>query len=391
MVRGVGRSAAAALAAALLLVATSCTSGSGDQGSTVPSNPASIPSAVPECAMSVDQSASQTHAAFFSGVSAAGPKDVWAVGTQFYLSRPGPLIERWDGASWKSMIRENDRENGLQLTDVAAVDPNDVWAVGFVYGGASVFHWDGSRFTQISTAPQLAKSNLLGVRALGSDDIWAVGITPSAGGYDQPLIQHMAGSTWSIVPAPATGGYSAGLRDVDAAGPDSVWAAGWTVGSDRVYRPLVERRVGDRWVISPTPKLADDATLSGLAVAGPKDVWAVGWSWKDDGSRSLVLHWNGSRWDVLHVTGAAGSSAHLATVAIDGRDVITAGQSPDAEGVLQPVAFRLHGDTWTSNAGPAGSDGGGFQGITGVDDGGMVAVGIQWSEEGYGSLVQRGC
>jgi hypothetical protein len=343
--------------------------------------------------MTIDQGASQTHAAFFSGVSAAGPKDVWAVGTQFYLSRPGPLIQRWDGSSWKSMIRENDRRNGLQLSDVAAVDPSDVWAVGFLYSGASALHWDGSTLTQVSTAPGSAKSNLLGVTALGPEDVWAVGITPdgSQGGYDQALIQHLAGSAWTVVSAPHTAGYASGLRDIDGAGPDSLWAVGWAVGPDKVYRPLVERRVGDRWVVVPTPHLADDGTLSGVAVAGPNDVWAVGWSWNDEGSRSLVMHWNGSSWRVSRVTGSAGSAAHLATVAPDGQDIIAAGQSPDADGVLQPVAFRLHGATWTSHAVAAGSDGGGFKGITSVDGSGMITVGIQWTDEGYGSLVQSGC
>ena len=70
---------------------------------------------------------------------------------------------------------------------------------------------------------------------------------------------------------------------------------------------------------------------------------------------------------------------------------MTAGQSPDAEGILQPVAFRLDGATWTSHAAAAASDGGGFNGVTADGGDGMIAVGIQWADEGYGSLVQRGC
>ena len=139
------------------------------------------------------------------------------------------------------------------------------------------------------------------------------------------------------------------------------------------------------------PHVFDDATLSGVAVAGPRDVWTVGWSWNGRGSRSLVMHWNGSGWRVLHVTGPAGAAAHLSSVAVDGDDIIAAGQSPDADGVLQPVAFRLHGSTWTSHAAPGASDGGGFQGIDAVHGVGMMAVGIQWADEGYGSLVQQGC
>jgi len=392
MARGVRRWATGALVAASLLTSASCTTGSTDPGTSTPTDaPSPTGDATTTCSMKTDDAASQTHAAFFAGVDAAGPKDVWAVGTLFDVSRPGPLIQRWDGSTWKSMLHQGDREHGLQLSDVAAHGPNDVWAVGFVPEGASALHWDGSRLTQVSTAPALGRSNLLGVTVLGPQDVWAVGISPGGRGYQQTLIQHMSGSRWTVASAPDTGGYTAGLRDVDGRGADSLWAVGWTVGDDQVYRPLVERHVGDGWVIVPTPHLADDATLSGVAVAGPKDVWAVGWSWNEDASRSLVLHWNGSVWRVLHVSGDTGSTAHLATVALDGSDVIVAGQAPDADGVLQPVAFRLRGSTWTSHATPGGVDGGGFQGITTVDGVGMMAVGIQWGSAGYTTLVQSGC
>lgn len=391
MARGVRRCTAAALATVSFLATASCTSGSGDQTVPPSAGPSSIPGAGTTCSMQVDEAASQTRSAFLAAVDAAGPNDVWAVGSQFNGGVPQTLIEHWDGSTWKDMLNVNGRPQGSQLTDVDIVDPDDVWAVGFAYGGARAMHWDGSRLIQIDLAQGLPGSHLLGLTALGSARIWAVGTTPGPDGYDMTLIEHRDGSAWRVDPRPETAGYSAGLRDVDGLGPNSLWAVGWTVGSDKVYRPLVERRVGDRWVIVPTPRLADDATLSGVAVAGPNDVWAVGWSWNDDGSTSLVLHWNGSRWRVLHITGPTDSMAHLMTVATAGRDIVTAGQAPDADGVLQPVAFRLHGTVWTSHAVAAGSDGGGFQGITAVDGVGMIAVGIQQSEEGYGSLVQRGC
>jgi hypothetical protein len=379
------------LAAVSFLATASCTSGSGDQTAPPSAGPSLIAGAGTTCSMQVDDAASQSHAAFFAAVDAVGPNDVWAVGSQFTGGVPGTLIEHWDGSTWKDMLNGNGRPQGPQLSDVDIVNSDDVWAVGFVYSGARAMHWDGSRLTQVDTAQGLPGSNLLGLTALGSAHIWAVGTTPGPDGYDTTLIEHRDGSDWSVVPRPETAGYSAGLRDVDGLGPNSLWAVGWTVGTDKVYRPLVERRVGDRWVIVPTPRLADDATLSGVAVAGPNDVWAVGWSWNDDGSRSLVLHWNGSSWRVLHVTGPTDSTAHLMTAATAGRDIVTAGQAPDADGILQPVAFRLHGTAWTSHAVAAGSDGGGFQGITAVDGLGMIAVGIQQGEEGYSTLVQRGC
>jgi hypothetical protein len=377
------------LAAVSFLATLTCTSGSEPSTTTEPTSPA--PSAAATCGMQIDQSASGVHGNLFAAVSGRNPKDVWAVGTHFESSKPNPLVEHWDGSSWKNSLAQGGRFHGLQLTDVAVVAPDDVWAVGFVYGGASAMHWDGSTWTQAPTALGLPGSDLLGVTALGPSDIWAVGKVPGDDGYDDPLVEHWDGSAWNVVPNPPSQALHAGLHDIAASGSASVWAVGWTVGEDKVYRPLIERRDGDRWVVVQAPHLADDAVLSGVTIDGRGDVWAVGWSWKADVTRSLILHRVGSSWKILRLPGRTGSSARLAAVASSGGDIVTAGQAPDAQGILQPVAFRLDGSTWTAHAAGVGESGGGFLGVASFAGIGMVAVGHQIVDEGYSSLIQQGC
>lgn len=381
--------AARSLAAVSLLATMTCTSGSEPSTTAEPTSP--VRSAAASCGMRIDQSASGVRGNLFAAVSGRSSRDVWAVGTHFETSKPGPLIQHWDGSSWKSSLAEGGPFHGLQLSDVAVIGRNDVWAVGSVYGGASAMHWNGSSWTQASTALGLPGSELLGVTAVGPSDIWAVGKSPGDDGYDDPLLAHWDGSTWDVVPNPPSQALHAGLHDVASDGSASIWTVGWTVGKDQVYRLLIERREGDRWVVVPAPYLADDAVLSGVTVDGRGEVWAVGWSWKGDATRSLVLHRAGSSWKIVRLPGPTGSTARLAAVASSGGDILTVGQAPDAQGILQPVAFRLDGSTWTAHATGVGEGGGGFLGIASFAGIGMVAVGHQVVDQVYGSLIQQGC
>src|SRR5262249_33179989 len=79
-------------------------------------------------------------------VSATGPNDVGAVGDQ---TMPGsdtlaaPMIEHFDGSQWKVATLPD--IGNSKLTGVYAAAPNDVWAIGqFGFGLNQAFlHWDG--------------------------------------------------------------------------------------------------------------------------------------------------------------------------------------------------------------------------------------------------------
>ncbi len=385
---GIGR-ALHLLLLAPLIVATSCVFGSRSSTTSSASNPPG------GCLLQTDAAVSGIHGNLFAAVAGSGPDDYWAVGTRFEArseaSMPGPLAQHWNGSKWETVIAGGDRFPGLQLTDVAALSADDVWAVGFSDSGASSIHWDGTAWTELSGARGYSGALFTGLAALSPTDLWVVGKATGAGGYDAPLVERSNGSSWTAIPVPAPDGIAAGLRDVSASGPRSMWAVGWSVDKGKVFRPLVERWDGRRWTIVTVPYPDGDALLSGVAVVSPDDVWAVGWSWQGDATTGLTLHWNGKSWAPVSIPSASGQAARLATVTSAAGVLGVAGQAPDENGIFQPVAFSLSGSTWTDHAIPVEPGGGGFQGLLVLDNHRMVAVGSQIDSDGYGSLVQEGC
>ncbi|HLJ35922.1 MAG TPA: hypothetical protein VKU38_19850, partial [Ktedonobacteraceae bacterium] len=63
-----------------------------------------------------------------------------------------PLIEHWDGSSWK-VVASPTFEHGGQFDGIAATSANDIWAVG--YGSKQLLtlieHWNGSTWTIVKS------------------------------------------------------------------------------------------------------------------------------------------------------------------------------------------------------------------------------------------------
>ena len=212
------------------------------------------------------------------GVTAIASDDVWAVG---YGTSTGTgwstLAEHWDGTNWSIVPTPNPPGQiaGPSLNAVAAAGTNDVWAVGGAglhnYPGAAVLeHWDGTAWS-LAAAPagteRWSSSTRLGVAAVASSDVWAVGDLDSF---------HWDGSAWVVV-----GGAQSTVAAA-AAGATDVW----TVGSysysdgDYTYGPftLAYRWSGSSWVRSATVSPTGADAFQGVVAIAPNDVWAVGTS-----------------------------------------------------------------------------------------------------------------
>jgi hypothetical protein len=222
-------------------------------------------------------------------VSGTGPSDVWAVG---YLR---------DGTTYRAMIMHRDGHAWAQapaaalpptttasgLIAVSAVSPKNAWAVGYRSDGTGyrtlVEHYDGSRWTAMSTPnPGSAEDVLLGVSARAGD-VWAVGYR-SDGTVARALVEHYDGNSWSDT-SPGPYGDLDVLRSVTVLpSADQVWAAGFSLNTGTgVFEPLVVR--GDAsgpvsWSRSPTAE--QNGTVIGrefkeiAAVPGALQLWAVG-------------------------------------------------------------------------------------------------------------------
>ena len=230
-------------------------------------------------------------------VAVAGPNDAWAVGFGSQGNLAVPLIERWDGSSWRIVSNPDvtGPNGGAVLNAVAVAGPEDVWAVGDAGGGTLIEHWNGKSW-QVVSSPSVGSfpdesSVLRSVAALSADDVWAVGNHFSSGGPSSSggsvsvvpvstLVEHWDGTSWTIVDSADVPDQSNYLTSVAAAGPDDVWAVGGhrptgdVRGSETAT--LIEHWDGSSWRIVPSPDQAQRAELLGVAALSSGEVWMVG-------------------------------------------------------------------------------------------------------------------
>jgi hypothetical protein len=230
-------------------------------------------------------------------VGGTSPTDVWAVGEYNDVGGHCPqpsLIEHWNGRKWKVVPSPNPRDC-TNLNGVAAISPTDAWAVGEAFDEFGqrtslplVEHWDGTSWRmQIKGLPK--EHVLYGVSAVAPDDVWVVGDT---------LVADWDGTAWTVVhsmphpPAP----YS-----IAAVAFDDVWVAGTIVTEHFRLKTYTQHWDGSSWNVVPSPNRGRRPydILHGIAAAGPADVWAVGeWASSDGLFHTLILHWNGVQWSL---------------------------------------------------------------------------------------------
>jgi hypothetical protein len=268
-------------------------------------------------------------------VVALATPDAWAVGhvADFGGLKSTTLIEHWDGASWKIVLSPNPAGSNLpnQLYAVDAAGPQDVWAVGSS-GSPSrplILRFNGSRWV---TVRNQCRVGLNGVDVLSSSQIWAVGASTTCR-YD--------GTSWKVVPSPQPRGafqeISYNLQDVSVAAPDAAWAVGHRVistGESLTFSSLIEQWDGTSWTrITDIP----GQTLSGVLALTPNDVWAVG----TDGTRGIVLHWDGVRWSQVP-SPTPGDSGRLADLTAVGTDHLwAAGTAQDKTLILEAPSATM--------------------------------------------------
>lgn len=341
-------------------------------------------------------------------VTAISRKDAWAVGgyTDAATGSGRLLTEHWDGSSW-AVVPALPRVVG-SLLGVDAVATDDVWAVGSslsaVQASAAVAaHWNGEVWVRARVPKpepgRFVSTVLTDVEAVGSDDVWAVGYwsaVPDA--PPSPLIVHWDGTGWTSVDSPALGTWSE-FHGVSASGPGDVWAVGNTevrVGGDLVERALFERWDGAAWEVVPTPFVARRApfTLESVDVRSPMEAWAVGVITRVGSIESLSFHRNGAGWTEVPTVNPS-TTVFLAGVAIASRDRVFAVGSTwnDAEGRSVTLVERWDGSRWIrqrSASRPAGNE---LLDVA-VRSSSAFAVGSHWANEGIGpqrTMVLRRC
>lgn len=239
----------------------------------------------------------------FSGVAAASPTSVWAVG---YRRHGRTLIVHWNGAGW----RELDPSPRGGLYDVAAISPANVWTVGSL-----IMHWNGKGWKQLRIPVSVGV--LLGVAASSPTQIWAVGTSGSTD--NRTLVLHWNGTKWKRVPSPNPAGALPGnlnvLDSVTVISRNNVWAAGYDASpTDGPRKTLIEHWNGRRWkhVASPSPgdSVGLGSVLTGVAGTSASNVWAVGEYSSGTAELSLTARWNGKTWEQVASPNLGGTTTY---------------------------------------------------------------------------------
>ncbi len=287
------------------------------------------------------------------GVSARTASDAWAVGAYYTVhGNTRALILHWNGARWSRVSSQGPQAapTGSQLTSVSAVSARDAWAVGFYFppNGESessvVLHWNGVRWSRVSSANPTAFNALYGVSAgfdraafaVGADqngtllerwngtswvkraapnpnslssftgvsaasgsNAWVVGAGTHRGTIaPKTLVAHWTGTKWTQIASPSPGADSS-LMGVSAL-RSSAWAVGYFYWRKVKEVPLIVRctTAGCNKVPAPNPGGSTGTQLNGVSAVSRSDAWAVASIdlVEPDYSRTVILHWNGTKW-----------------------------------------------------------------------------------------------
>ena len=273
----------------------------------------------------------------FMAVAALSPTNVWAVG----YAGNFPLVEHWDGASWK-VVANRDPAGG-SLNGICAVSKNDIWAVGTVFRENSprqtlIEHWNGSTWNVVKSP---AAGTLNAVTAAAANDVWAVGTNQNATtNKNEVVIEHWEGKAWKSIPGANPGTGDNILNGVTAVTAHDVWAVGLSTTAvprsggvsprtvpNPTYHTLVEHWNGAQWQAVPSPNPASATNwLRAVAAVSSQNVWAVGQQAPQGEmpEQTLIEHWNGKVWSVVPSPNVGAAGGMLAGVAIVNKDNIWA-------------------------------------------------------------------
>ncbi len=268
-----------------------------------------------------------------NAVDADNLNTLWAVGRG-----EGTLTARWDGAAFDAVASANAGTGANELKSISAINANDIWAVGIAEKDSLAMHWDGTSWSLVPTPDFPLDAPLQGVTAIASNDVWAVGFqTDPATLNSSNVILHWDGTTWTTVPSPNPGGNSVDhLFDVKAVGPNDVWAVGeyW----DRTGKQLgtILHWNGVSWTVVPN----NCGPLFGITVIGANDIWAVGYG---------SCHYDGTTWTSIPIPSSGGADTLQDVSAVSSNDVWAVGASVFCNGFdCDSISYAIHwnGTNW---------------------------------------------
>ena len=290
-------------------------------------------------------------------MATVSPTDSWAVGTALEETVSGGthsigLIEHFDGKQWSM----GPQFSGVNLLAIRAVSANDIFAVGGSNVDAGqpnpfLAHFNGTTWSQVAlpSLPNRETGLVRGIAVISANDIWIAGdagtVVPTT-----LFAMHFNGTRWSVIPVPVpAGGHVHDLgfgRGMTAIATNNVWAVGNFAPSTSpaVEQTLTEHFNGTSWKIVPSANAGNPGssnTLSGVAAVSANSVWACGQTNDSQrGPQNLIEHFDGIRWTVSPVPPGNGFAGLFAMLAFPSGSVFAAGGDLGAGDALISVIFH---------------------------------------------------
>ena len=196
----------------------------------------------------------------------------------------------------------------LSATSCTAVGYGDKKEPGSTFAEAKtlVERWNGTAWSKVASAnPNSTFTSLSGVSADSPTDAWAAGSYQiSTPGTTGTFTEHWNGTAWSKAATPSPSPSSNYLFGVSANSGTDVWAVGRYCasgcgGTSEADKTLLLHWNGSRWskVSNPSPSSSFNE-LWGVSAVSVSNAWAVGDYCTPACSayHTLILHWNGSTW-----------------------------------------------------------------------------------------------
>ena len=273
-----------------------------------------------------------------TGVYAASPTDVWAVGV------PGgtDAFEHWNGTSWTGqglpagMFTAAGNSGGVSFitgtsaSNITAVGTGDINTGGTIVQESDAFHFNGTAWSNM-TIP--ANVELGPVLAFSATNLWSVNSNGDA--------EHFNGTTWTTTSLPiVTTQPQLDLTSISGSSPSDIWAAGIASneGLHRDFSPILEHFNGTSWSNVTVPVKSPTGGLTDVVAISPTDAYAVT-------TVGAILHWNGTTWTLLNATTQTGAAVTGSEVAALSATDVWVGSSTTLD--------NFNGTTWTSVPVPA--------------------------------------